>query len=207
MKRVYPIYNALLRLTNPLLWCEQQYQVPLRIKLQLKRAHTHCFPRVVTLLNHQKACSCHHWDLTTAMSSSLSLFHSLSFFLSFPSVCLSLSSLLLWLHGVSRVVPHAQRTTCLLLNFLQSVSVRWERWVTHPTSNSQSVWAGCGGMVSHVTLVRLHWVSVFWSVLEGHLSSYEALAYGHSGKFSTRTLKLEGQLRIWKARSSREIDH
>lgn len=84
---------------------------------------------------------------------------------------------------------------------LQSVSPRWERWL-NPSHLKRPISAGrCGGLVRHITPVRLHWVSVFCSVHEGHRSSCGALAHGHSGKLSTQTYTHAR----WKI--SREIDH
>lgn len=137
MKRVYPIYDTLWRPKNPLLCCDQQYQgscSKCTHTLTQRCTHTQRFPRIVSLLNHQKACS--------VISETLLLqCQPLSLYLSHLSASPSLYSLFAFM---SRVVPHAQRTTCLLWSFLQSVSVRWERWRTHPTLNSQSVWAGAG---------------------------------------------------------------
>lgn len=62
-------------------------------------------------------------------------------------------------------------------------------------------------MVSHVTLVWLHWVSVFWSVLEGHLSSYRALAHGHYGKYThTHTGRRIKGMKSKKQQGNRSLD-
>lgn len=43
--------------------------------------------------------------------------------------------------------------------------------VANPAHLKQPISVGlCGGTVDHVTLVKLHWVIVFWLGLEGHLS-------------------------------------
>ena len=137
------------------------------------------------MLNHQKACSCHRRDLTTAMSTSVSL--------SIIPICLplSLSLSLLPCFAFIQVCPvlcHMLKETLVYANIsLQSVSPRWERWL-NPSHLKWPISAGrCGGLVRHITPVRLHWVSVFCSVHEGHRSSCGALAHGHSGKLSTQT--------------------
>lgn len=89
--------------------------------------HTHCFPRVVTLLNHGEACSCHHRGLTSATSLSLSPF------LAFPSVFLALSSLFLCLHPLSSLLCKGHMLKELLVySYVSSNPLAWGGGVGRP---------------------------------------------------------------------------
>lgn len=59
------------------------------------------------------------------------------------------------------------------------------------------------GMVSHVILGRFHWVSVFWSALDGHLNSYSA-KYKNTHKQTNSGRRLGG---YEKQETAREIQY